>query len=581
MNESDENIRPEDRIHQLETRMRHLSNELRLTREEYENTSTAYFELYSRMEEKVEERSQQLIELQKVLEAKGRELEIMLDQSPGIVFYKDAQQRYIRVNKKFAELIGVPIVKVLGRTFTELFPELSASILADDSYVLQTGHPILNQERVLELPGGPLPLLVNKAAHKDIDGNVVGIIGFALDLTDQKRAEQEKEELQGQLLQAQKMEAIGTLAGGIAHDFNNILAVIIGYTELLQYELQHLDIPDEHSCSSYLETIIDASLRAKGVNSQMLAFSRQGEYEPTVLRIEEIIGETIAFLKETADRRVTLSTEIAPGSHTIFADRNQMHQILMNLCTNALHAMPEGGTLGISADNAVLDEDFVERHNPEAAPGAYLELTVADTGCGMDPETLQHVFEPFFTTKGVGEGTGLGMATVYGIVRSHRGLVDVESNVAKGTEVTVYIPSYQGSQVAKGEETATGMISGTERILVVDDEEMLRGLMEKALLNQGYSVLTAKDGDEGLEVFRAEYQAIDLVLLDLAMPKKTGTQVLAEMRQLDPQVKLVVVSGHIQLAEQAGLLSQGTKILQKPFKIRELAAAVRSALDGI
>ena len=383
----------EEKVRGLETKVKHLSNELHLTREEYEDTSTSYFELYSQMEQEVEKRSEELKELQKVLELKGRELQVMLDLSPGMIFFTDARQRYIRVNKSFAEQLGIPISKIIGKTFAKLSPGNSAQEREDNRYVLQTGNSILNKEGALELPDGRIPVLMNKIPYKDIDGNVVGIIGFALDLTEIKRAEREKEELQTQLLQAQKMEAIGTLAGGIAHDFNNLLMVIGGNAELLRQEVEASDIATEHRFGEIVEMILKACNRAGDVTSQVLTISRRGVYNPTALRLDDIIEETIALLRETIDRRITVSTEMAPGLYRVEADQSQMHQVIMNLCTNAVDAMPAGGELKISARNVTLDEGFVRRFNAEAKGGEYLQVRVSDTGGGIDEETMQHIFE--------------------------------------------------------------------------------------------------------------------------------------------------------------------------------------------
>ena len=571
---------PEDRIRQLETQVKHLNNELRLTREEYESANTAYYELFSRMEKTVEERSLQLKELQGVLELKGRELQIMLDLSPVMIFYKDAGQRFIRVNKRFSDRLGRPIGDIIGSTLAELLPGQRNDVLEDDSPVLESGEPLLNQECALALPDARIPVLLNKIPYKDIDSRIIGIIGFALDLTDIKKAEEEKEELQAQLLQAQKMEAIGTLAGGIAHDFNNLLMIISGYAEILLQDIEALDGGTDGEFRAMVDTILAACTRAQDVAGQVLAFSRQAEFHPAVVQIEDVINETFGFLRETIDRKVTLSTEIVPGLHAVLADPGQLQQVLMNLCTNALHAMSEGGNLKISARNATLDRDFVSGHNPDAAPGEYLSVTVSDTGCGMDEETLQHVFEPFFTTKGIGEGTGLGMATVYGIVRNHTGLITVDSAVGQGTSVRIFLPRAAASTESPEADVPEDAATGTETILLVEDEKMVRELMIRSLSERGYSVLPCRDGEEALAEFAQSRDDIDLVVLDLAMPRVDGIQVLQQIRAADPEARVIVVSGHVKMAQKTGELAGVAEILKKPFKMGRLCAAIRKALDS-
>ena len=396
------------------------------------------------------------------------------------------------------------------------------------------------------------------------------------DITERKQAGKEKEKLQAQLQQAQKMEAIGTLAGGVAHDFNNLLQAISGYTELLLMD----KTADDHVYQS-LKAIQNSSERAAELVRGLLLFSRKAETDrkPIALNIEIELARKI--MERTIPKMVEIEVHSGDRLWTIMADPVQVEQILLNLGTNAADAMPDGGKLIIDTANIILDDEYA-KHHPGAKPGRYVLLTVSDTGCGMDKETQGKIFEPFFTTKQLGKGTGLGLASVYGIVKSHGGYISCYSEVGQGTTFKIYFPAMDQPEIKAAREVERQpMPRGVETILFVDDEDAIRDYAQKALMKFGYKVMTALTGEEAFELYSGKTKEIDLVIMDLGMPGMGGYKCIQELLKLDPAVKIIVASGYSKGEQVKKSLEVGARgYVGKPFQLIDLLNTVRSVLDA-
>jgi signal transduction histidine kinase/ActR/RegA family two-component response regulator len=393
-------------------------------------------------------------------------------------------------------------------------------------------------------------------------------------MEDLERSLKELKRTQAQLLQLQKMEAIGQLAAGIAHDFNNLLTPMGGFADLLLGR-----IPEGSKEQEYLHQIKVAAERAAALTGQLRLFTRQARGERQPVQLNNVVEETRHLLERSIPKEITIELGLESELWTVEADSSQMSQVLMNLCVNARDAMPEGGTLTLDTRNVTLDEEYA-RMVLEARPGRYVRLSVSDTGCGMSPEVQARLFEPFFTTKGMAEGTGLGLAMVYGIVKGHEGFVQVYSKEGRGSTFHVYLPAIKVAVEERGGEEMEWP-TGTETILVVDDEDGVRALGQAVLEDCGYSVLMAEDGVQALEVYQAHREEIALVVLDVIMPRMSGLECLRRLREMDPQVKVLISTGYTarDLAEE--LVAEGALgVVAKPFRIRDFATAVREAIDG-
>ncbi|MGC9194962.1 MAG: PAS domain S-box protein [Syntrophobacteraceae bacterium] len=400
------------------------------------------------------------------------------------------------------------------------------------------------------------------------------IYGNIMDITDRKRLEQEQERVRAQLRQAQKMEALGTLAGGIAHDFNNVLGIIMGYTEMAKLELE-----PKHPVAANLDEILGASNRAKALVKQILAFSRRTEQQKMSLQLSLVVKEAMQILRPSLPSTIEIKLK-AHSKACVLADPTQMHQVLMNLCANAAHAMHEnGGVLEVGLKDIVLSEisDW-----QDLALGKYVELTVRDTGCGIDPRIMELIFDPFFTTKGVGEGTGLGLSVVHGIVKSHGGDIKVQSTKGKGTAFTLLLPALENGTPGHKTCRQSCLPRGQERVLVVDDEPLLAAMVKKMLEKQGYDVVSRTNGIEALEAFRNQPadKKFDLVITDMTMPHCTGAELAREILKSEPSVPVILMTGFSSKIDSQLVKTLGIKaLLMKPVAIGDLAANVRKVLD--
>ena len=386
----------------------------------------------------------------------------------------------------------------------------------------------------------------------------------------------ELNKVQRQLLQSQKMEAVGQLAGGIAHDFNNFLTAIIGYAGMYQKKLQKDD-----PLRVYADQIVATSKQAANMTRNLLTFSKRRAIDPAAVDLNEIVISAEKTLLRLIGEDVELKTELHNGPLIVMADSGQMEQVLLNLATNARDAMPDGGCVIIETRTVLLDEAFAQR-NPWSKPGAYALMTVTDTGTGMDGATKEKIFEPFFTTKEAGKGTGLGLAMVYGIIQQHEGLINVYSETGAGTMVKIYLPLVRresGGRI-RPEEQVVAPAGGTETVLIAEDNEIVRELTRSGLEEAGYTVIVATNGEEAVEQFMKAKDGIKLLILDVVMPKKNAKAVIEEVRRIKHDIKILFTSGYAEdYLHTKGMIGSGISLIQKPMSTNDLLSRVRSVLD--
>jgi two-component system, cell cycle sensor histidine kinase and response regulator CckA len=486
----------------------------------------------------------------------------------GITISTRAEGRYVDANDAFLQMLNYERRDVIGCTSAELNlwvdPEDRSRMLRqlDDSSIarglftrLRTNLGDIRDANVC-------------AELIEVDG-VSCILAVTQDVTEAKR-------LENQLRQSQRMGAVGRLAGGVAHDFNNILTVIMGYSEMA---LHHLG--SNHPVAKNLGEIKGAAGRAATLTRQLLAFSRQQVLYPRVLDLNAVVNNLNQMLRRLIGEDIVLSFHPGDPLGYIKADLGQIEQILMNLVVNARDAMPTGGTIAISTSSVELDEEYLDSHS-SVRPGRYILLSVSDTGCGMDDKTLSHIFEPFFTTKGPGQGTGLGLSTVYGIVKQSDGYIWVYSEPAKGTTFKLYFPLHEEGGPAPEEWSAdVKPVGGTETILVVEDDESLRNLTAALLESTGYRVLKADNGETAINLVRTSSESIDLLLTDLLMPVMSGVELSTKVRKMRPSLKVLLMSGYAgDLIERYRRSDLELALIEKPFTRQGLLSKIRSVLQS-
>jgi PAS domain S-box-containing protein len=496
-------------------------------------------------------------------------LKAVIESTPDAVFVKDLEGRYLMMNSAGARFLAKSVGEVIGKSDRDVFPPGARQVIRErELQVMATGQE-QTFEQTVTVAGVARTYLSTKSAFRDAQGNVIGVVGISRDVTELKRLEE-------QFRQAQKMEAVGRLAGGVAHDFNNLLTVINGYSEIVFGGLRTED-PNREP----LAEIQKAGERAANLTRQLLAFSRKQVLRPQVVSLNELLGELHKLLTRLIGEDVELSLVPDPDLGLAKVDPGQFEQAVINLAVNARDAMPRGGRLTIETHNAELDEGYAGR-NPEARPGRYVLVAVGDTGHGMDEATLARVFEPFFTTKEVGKGTGLGLAIVYGFVKQSGGHVEVSSEPGRGTIFKVYLP--RAAETAPSMRSSPGLLKvpkGTETVLLVEDEDAVRTLARLVLQSSGYTVLEARDGQEGLGVAQQHPGTIQLLVTDLVMPRMSGRQLADLLTDTRPSLQVLFLSGYTDEAVlRHGGTDAGVALLQKPFSPIGLARKVREVLDA-
>jgi len=503
----------------------------------------------------------------KQVEAERLRLITAIEQSAEAVVIADMEGFMRYVNPAFSAITGYSKEEAVGQRTS-----LLKSGRHDDAFFAKLWTTILSGQtwrgefENRRKDGSIIAMEASITPVRGPRGGITSYICIEQDIT-------ERRELEHQLLQAQKFEAIGQLAGGIAHDFNNVLAAILGMAELGKIEA-----PEGTRIRERLEKICHHAGRAVALTRQLLAFSRRQQLERRDINLNHSVSEVTSLVAESLGTDIEMTTEAAPDLATIRVDPAQIEQILMNLCVNARDAMPHGGRLTIATGNVHFNEDDCHRH-PGMAPGDYVRLSVADTGTGMDPATLERIFEPFFTTKPPGRGTGLGLATVYGVVKQHGGCIDVTSAPGQGATFRIYFPTSLPAETRPAPPAdAEPVRGGKETILLAEDHEGLRELVHESLEALGYTVLAARDGEEAIELFRRQGGRVDLLVLDVVMPRLRGPDAYKRIRALDASVPVLFCTGYNPDSAQVETLA-GHRVLQKPYPARELARAVRELLD--
>jgi PAS domain S-box-containing protein len=505
----------------------------------------------------------------KQAEAELNRLMTAIEQTPESVVITDTKGRILYVNPVFERVTGYSRAEVIGQNprllksnrqdsafYRQLWAKISAGEVWRGRFINKKKDGALFTEDAVIAP------------VRDEKGAVTNYIAIKRDISHEL-------ELEVQYRQTQKIDSIGRLAGGVAHDFNNILAVICGHTELALAQLS----PDA-PLRSNLECIQESAERAANLTRQLLAFARRQVIEPRRINLNELIVNLNKMLRRLIGEDIKLVTQTAPDLGQIKADPGQIEQVLLNLVVNARDAMPDGGTLTICTDNVTLDEDYARRHL--VTPGDYVMVSVSDTGVGMTDEVKQHVFEPFFTTKEQGKGTGLGLATCFGIIQQSNGHIHSDSQVDKGTQFKIYLPRVRGLEDSiSSREVPVSLPQGTETILLAEDEPSLRQLMARVLRTQGYTVLEAADGHEALTLAQANGAKIQLLLTDVIMPGLSGKTLAEWLGQVNPAVRVLFISGYINNNAVRDAMSRpGTFFLQKPFNPLDLTKKVREAIES-
>jgi len=399
-------------------------------------------------------------------------------------------------------------------------------------------------------------------------------VASILDITNRKKAEEEKEKLEKGLIQAQKMEAVGTLAGGIAHDFNNILMGIQGYASLML-----LGTDKNHPNYHRLKTIVDQAKSGADLTAQLLGFARRGRYEIRSININDVVKNTATMFGRTK-KEVLIHQKYQDDIWPVEVDRGQIEQVLLNLYVNAWQSMPEGGDLTLETENSILDEGYVKHFS--VTPGKYVKISVTDTGSGMDKKTQERIFEPFFTTKEMGRGTGLGLATVYGIIKGHKGIINVYSEIGQGTTFTIYLHA-SGKEVTQERVAPEELVKGKghETILIIDDEEVIIEVTRDILQSLGYKILAAQSGREAIDIYSARKNEIDLVILDMIMPDMSGGETFDRLKEINSDIKVVLSSGYSLNGQAIRIMEKGCyAFIQKPFSVMSISQKIRDVLDG-
>ena len=496
-------------------------------------------------------------------------LQTLIHTIPDLIWLKDQKGIYRYCNPRFEQFFGAKEADIVGKTdYDFVGRELADLFRKNDAAAMDRGKPSINEEKITFSNDGHREILETiRAPMVRSDGQISGVLGIGRDIT-------ERVNLQTQLVQAQRMESVGRLAGGVAHDYNNALSVIMGYTELAMTELD----PGENVYED-LDQVLTASKRAADITRQLLAFARKQTIAPEVLDVNENVESMLKMLKRLIGEDIDLSWVPGTGLWNVKMDPSQIDQILVNLCVNARDAIKGVGKIVIETSRVTVDDADCSDHTG-FVPGNFVLLKVSDDGCGMDMDIQRNVFEPFFTTKAVDKGTGLGMSTVYGIVKQNNGVITLDSRAGKGTTIKVYLPGHEGKFDQSHGENRVDIPSGHgEVILVVEDDLSILNLAEKILKGLGYRVLSARKPKEAILLAKGETGKIHLLLTDVIMPEMNGRKLAEQLQSIYPDLKPMFMSGYTaDVIVHHGVLEEGVHFIQKPFSKKDLATAVRKTL---
>jgi len=505
---------------------------------------------------------------QEALERQRSFFQSLFENSPAAIVVLAKDDVVLNANKAFQEMFGYSLNEIQGQSLHEFI--VSEEYREEATYLSKTSQmgQVVQKESVRKRKDGTM-VPVNITGYPIIiDNEVVGVYGMYIDISDRLKLEEH-------LREVQKMESIGTLAGGIAHDFNNILGIIMGYTSILERKGENLE-----RFKQSVEAIRKATQRGTSLVRQLLTFARKTSSTTESVNINTLVEELAKMLSSTFPKTISIELNLSSYISFIIADPNQLHQALLNLCVNARDAMPNGGTLTLHT--STVSGTNLQTQFPDAQDRTFVCVRVSDTGVGIEPQNLKRIFEPFFTTKEHGKGTGLGLAVVYGVVQSHRGFVDVTSEVGKGTTFSIYLPTPETSPVLppehqKEEQQIQG---GTETILIVEDEDVLRNLLTSTLQNLGYTIYEASDGAEAITVYEQYKNEIDIVISDVGLPKLDGWAASQQIKKINPDAKIILASGYLDPELQARSRELGMKdFIQKPYDPAEIFRKIREVLD--
>ncbi|MBC2745287.1 MAG: PAS domain S-box protein [Desulfosarcina sp.] len=489
----------------------------------------------------------------------------VLEATPDPVVVYDIEGKVIYFNPAFTRVFGWTLEERLGKKMDVFVPE---EAWRETKMMIEK---VLSGERFSGIEtcrynkkGEKISVSINGAIYKDPNGNPIGSVINLRDISNQKR-------MAAQLQQAQKIEAIGTLAGGIAHDFNNLLMGIQGRASIMS-----VDIDPSHPHSEHIKAIEECVRSAANLTRQLLGFARGGKYEVRPIDINELLHESATMFGRTK-KEIRIHAKLQNLSPVVAADRRQLEQVLLNLYVNAWQAMPDGGDLYLETTIVTLDDAYCKPY--QTKPGRYAKISVTDTGIGMDKSTLQLIFDPFFTTKEKGRGTGLGLASAYGIIKNHAGMITVYSEVGQGTTFNIYLP-VSDKAAYRDVPIETGLVTGLETVLLVDDEKMVIDAGKTMLEKLGYRVVVAKDGAQAVDTVKMKGDTIDLVIIDLIMPGMDGGKAFDLIREIQPAIPVILISGYALSGQANYIMQRGCNgFIQKPFNISKLSQKVRKILD--
>ncbi len=505
---------------------------------------------------------------EKALRESEQKYRTLFEESKDVVYISTPEGNFLDINQAGVELFGYASREELMQIDITHDLHLNPHTRHELQQQLDNQGFIKDSEVVFRRKDGQhVTVLLTANAVKDEKGVIIAYRGIMTDITERKRLEQ-------QLIQAQKMEAVGQLAGGIAHDFNNILTAIIGFGTLVKMET-----PKNDPLQSYITQILTSANRAANLTQALLAFSRKQIISPKPVDLNEIIRGVKSILSRIIGEDIDLSIVLSDQDLIAMADSTQMEQVLMNLATNARDAMPNGGSLVISTNRVELDNEFIKVHG-YGKPGAYALITIEDTGYGIDGETEKRIFEPFFTTKEVGKGTGLGLSMVYGIINQHDGHINLYSKPGIGTTFKIYLPLIQSKIEETERKDFPVLKGGEETVLIAEDDVQVRELTKEVLIGYGYKVIEAKDGVDAVQIFNENKDEVKLLILDVIMPKKNGKEAYDEIKDIRPEVKAIFISGYTaDMIHKKGILEEGLNFISKPILPDELLRKIREVLD--
>ncbi len=517
----------------------------------------------AKLKQEIEQRKQ----TQEALQESEEKYRTVLEVSPDPVVVYDMVGKVVYFNPAFTSVFGWTLKERLGKKMDVFVPEETWPKTRTMIDMVLAGESFSGIEtRRYTKEGNIINVSLSGAIYRDQDGNPAGSVINIRDISEQKKIE-------AQLIQSQRMEAVYTLAGGIAHDFNNLLSGIYGRTSLIT-----MDIDSSHPHFEHLDGINEYVRSAEQLTKQLLGFARGGKYEIKSVDINEIVERSSKMFGRTK-KEIRVHRKNQKNIWVVEVDPGQIEQVLLNIYVNAWHAMPGGGNLYIHTENVIIDENYIKPYRIEL--GKYIKISVTDTGIGMDEATQQRIFEPFFTTKEMGRGTGLGLASVYGIIKNHGGFINVYSEKGVGTTFNCYLPASKDQVLEQEKVLYKTVLKGSETILLVDDEDLIIDVSQDILKLLGYNVLTAKDGKEAMQAYKKNQDKIDMVILDMIMPGMNGGEVYNKMKEINPDIKVLLSSGYSLNEQSAEILERGCNdFIQKPFNMMDISEKIRRILDN-